>query len=319
MRLGISIFIIVAFAAGATFSVAQSEFCQPSTEIQQQLKQASTPLASTDAFDQRIVPLQKLRAQHPQDLFVHEAYQDWVQQYGIEGHLRALTSEYQVLAAEHPDELAYSYLYVRSTIGRSTPTALQELAAIGAEHPDFAPAHKSLAEIYASQTFGDPAHEKAERARFLQLCPGSTLRKMPPDLPFPSTQLDAAAKLLSSDGDPQQVLALAQQAVRDDEWRLQRIRPFDWYSVDFKRQAQRGLQISYWKMWEIEVRCAWKSGQSEKVNQVLAQMEQRAQILEKKSDPISATATSTLARLHPDGMQGTDVRRRGFASVPPEP
>jgi hypothetical protein len=303
MRLGISIFIIVASAADATFSVAQSGFCQPSTEIQQQLKQASTPLASTDAFDQRIVPLQKLRAQHPQDLFVHEAYQDWVQQYGIEGHLRALTSEYQVLAAEHPDELAYSYLYVRSTIGRSTPTALQELAAIGAEHPDFAPAHKSLTEIYASQTFGDPAHEKTERERFLQLCPGSTLRKLPPDLPSPSSQLDAAAKLLASNGDPQQVLALAQQAVRDDEWRLQRIRPFDWYSVDFKRHAQRELQASYWKMWDIEVRCAWKTGQSEKANEQMAHMEGRARVLGEKSDPLYSTASSTLARLHADGRQ----------------
>ena len=111
-----------------------------------------------------------------------------------------------MLAAEHPDELPYQYLYARSTIGRSTPTALQALAAIAADHPDFAPAHKSLAEIYGSQAFADPAREKSERERFLRLCPGSLLRQLPSDLPSPSSELDAAAKLLAGDGDPQQVL-----------------------------------------------------------------------------------------------------------------
>jgi hypothetical protein len=291
----------VALAACATFSAAQSEFCQPSREIQQEIEQATAPLTSTESFDQRVLPLQKLRAHYPQNLFVHAAYQDWVQQYGIEGQLRALISEYQVFAAENPDALIYRYLYVRSTIGRSTPTAVQELAAIANEHPDFAPAHQSLAEIYGSDAFGDPAREKSEHERFQQLCPGSTLSKLPPDLPPPSSQLDAAAKLLAGNGDPQQVLALAKQAIRDDEWRLQRIRPFDWYSVEFKRAAQRELQASYWKMWDIEVRCAWKSGKAEKANQLLAQMEQRATALGMKSDPLYSIAISTLARLHADG------------------
>ena len=43
---------------------------------------------------------------------------------------------------------------------------------------------------------------------------------------------------------------MADQGVRDDEWRLQRIRPFDWYSVDYKRQAQRELQAKYWRAME---------------------------------------------------------------------
>ena len=303
MRLRIAVFIFVAFAAHTKLSAAQSSFCQPSTEVQPELNHATALLTSTDSFDQRVVPLQMVRARHPQDLFVHEAYQDWVQQYGIEGHLRALTSEYQVLAAEHPDDVTYLYLYARSTIGRNTLAAALELAAIADAHPDFAPAHQSLAEIYASETFADPVREKAERERFLQLCPGSTLRKLPPDLPSRSSLLDEAAKLLAGDGDAGQVARLAEQAVRDDEWRLQRIRPFDWYSVEFKHQAQRELQASYWKMWDIEVRCAWKSGQPEKANQLLAQMENRARVLGEKSDPLYATAISTLARLHADGRQ----------------
>lgn len=297
LRIVVFIVIIVAFAADATFSAAESEFCQPSPEIQREIEQATAPLTSTDSFDQRIVPLQKLRAQHPQDLFVHEAYQDWVRQYGIEGHLRALTTEYQVLVAEHPDDVTYRYLYARSSIGRNTPATAQELAAIAKEHPDFAPAHQSLAEIYASEAFAAPARQEAERERFLRLCPGSTLRKLPPDLPSPSSQLDDATRLLAADGDPQQVLAMAQQAVRNEEWRLQRIRPFDWYSVDFKIQAQRDLQASYWKMWEIEVRCAWKSGHKGKADQLLAELKQRVAALGMQSDPLYQTAISTMARL----------------------
>ena len=42
---------------------------------------------------------------------------------------------------------------------------------------------------------------------------------------------------------------MAEQGIRDDEWRLQRIRPFDWYSVEYKRQAQRELQAKYWRVW----------------------------------------------------------------------
>jgi len=40
---------------------------------------------------------------------------------------------------------------------------------IVADHPDFAPAHGSLAEIYASTIFHDESKEKTERERF-SLC-----------------------------------------------------------------------------------------------------------------------------------------------------
>ena len=87
---------------------------------------------------------------YPNDLWVNERYQDAVQQYGIEGHVRKLTEEYQVLSMQHPDDPLYSYLYSRSLMGRNTPAAAQQMTEIVAEHPDFAPAHGSLAEIYAS-------------------------------------------------------------------------------------------------------------------------------------------------------------------------
>ncbi len=53
--------------------------------------------------------------------------------------------------------------------------------------------------------------------------------------------IEQAESLLVQDGDPGRIAAMAEQGIRDDEWRLQRIRPFDWYTVDYKRQAQREL------------------------------------------------------------------------------
>ncbi len=77
--------------------------------------------------------------------------------------MRKLTEEYPVLSMQHPDDPVYSYLYARSLMGRNTAAAAQHLTEIVANHPEFAPAHGSLAEIYASTVFHDDSKEKAER------------------------------------------------------------------------------------------------------------------------------------------------------------
>ena len=188
----------------------------------------------------------------------------------------------------------YSYLYARSLIGRNTPTAIQQITEIVAEHPDFAPAHGSLAEIYASAAFRDDEKERVERERFLALCPGSTLQRASGALPDPSPLVDQAERLLAQNGDPERVEAMALQGIRDDEWRLQRIRPFDWYSVAYKRQAQTELQAKYWKAWSIQVRCDRRAGRPEKAAELLAEMDQRATALENHPDPVYWDALATL-------------------------
>ncbi len=254
-------------------------------------------------FDRALAPLGALRQNFPNDLWVNERYQDAVQQYGIEGHLRKLTEEYQVLSMQHPDDPIYSYLYSRSLMGRNTPAAAQQMTEIVADHPDFAPAHGSLAEIYASEIFHDESKEKGERERFLALCPGSTMQRRPPELPEPSPLIDQAESLLAQNADPKRIAAIADQGVRDDEWRLQRIRPFDWYSVEYKRQAQRDLQAKYWRLWSIEVRCSRRAGRPEKAAELLTVMERRAASLHSSSDPAYWDALTLLARLYEEGNQ----------------
>ena len=296
-------FVLLILLAPMPARAVPSAACELPPEIRAELAKATKAVASPTDFDENVAPMLALRRRHPNDLLVHELYQDAVQRYGIEGHLRKLTEEYQVLSMQHSDELMYSYLYARSLIGRNTPSAIQQISEILAEHPDFAPGHGVLAEIYASATFRNEEKEKVERERFLALCPGSALHRRPGTLPDPSPLVDQAEQLLAGSGDPDRIAALALQGVRDDEWRLQRIRPFDWYSVAYKRQAQSELQAKYWRAWSIQVRCDRRAGHPERAAELLAQMNQRAALLERHSDPIYWDALATLARLYEEGNQ----------------
>lgn len=176
-----------------------------------------------------------------------------------------------------------------------------------ATHPDFAPAHRALAEIYASTMFRDETKEKTERDRLLSLCPGTALQQRPATLPDPSLLVDQAERLLAQGVDPNHITALAEQGIREDEWRLQRIRPFDWYSAGYKRQVQRDLQSKYWKVWAVQVRCYRRAGQPEKAAALLADMERRRASLRGDSGPVYWDALVTLAFLYEDGNQKEQV------------
>ncbi len=275
--------------------------CGPSPEIRAQLEKITVMVSGPSDFDRALASLVALRQRYPNNLWVHERYQDAVQQYGIEGHLRKLTEEYQVLSMQNSEEVMYGYLYARSLMGRNTSAAAQQMTEIAEAHPDFAPAHGSLAEIYASAIFHDAAKEKAERERFLAQCPGSVIDQRPTGLPDPSPLIGQAESLLAQNADPGRISAMAEQGIRDDEWRLQRIRPFDWYTVDYKRQAQRQLQAKYWRLWSIEVRCYRRAGRQEKAAELLAGMDQRAASLHSDSDPVYWDAFAALVRLYEEG------------------
>ncbi len=284
-------------------AASPADVCEPDPAIRVQIQNAAARRPTNPAaFDENVAPFLALRQHHPNDLFVHERYQDAVQQYGIEGHLRLLTQEYQALSIEHPGSLTYRYLAARALIGRATTSAIQNLAELVDENPDFAPAHRSLAEIYASETFHDEEREKSEKEKFLTLCPGSEVARRPAALPPVSPLLDDAERLLAQAGEPDRVLDMVLQALRDDEWRLQRIRPFDWYSVDYKRENQRALRSKYWRGWAIQVRCYRLTNTPEKAADLMRSMEQRAAALS-SSDPLYWDALASMARLYAEGNQ----------------
>jgi hypothetical protein len=305
-------------------SWGQAAPCAPSREIAVQLEKITVVVSASSDFDQALAPLVALRQRYPDDLWVNQRYQDAVQQYGIEGHLRKLTEDYQVLSMQHPDEFKYSYLYARSLMGRNTSAAIQQMTEIVAGHPDFAAAHGALAEIYASAKFHDESKEKTERERLLALCPASEVKQRPMALPGPSPLVDQAESLLAQNGDPDRIAGMAEQGVREDEWRLQRIRPFDWYTVDYKRQVQRELQMMYWRFWSIQVRCYRRAGQPQKAAELLAVMDQRAALLRSNSDAVYWDAFATLARLYEEGKQKDQATQKlksmqDFLAAHPDP
>ena len=209
------------------------------------------------------------------ELLVHTRHQDAVHAEGTEGQLKDLTREYAGLRASHGDEPRYQYLFARTLIGRETPRAIALLTALA----QFAPAWQALAEIYGSAAFHDPVKEKEARARFLEACPGGTIRKLPIAPPAPSGFFDHPIERLDDPRLPEQILA----ALHHDDERLQRFRPFDWYPPDTKRQQIRELQLEYWSGWWVLARHYLKTGQRAKADALLAEMQQRFDHL--KIDP----------------------------------
>jgi len=307
-------FVLLATLATSPAHGVSPATCEASPEIRTEIAGAIVVAPDPSEFEKHVAPLRTLRQRHPQDVIAHELYQDAVQNHGIEGHLRQLTEEYQVLSMQHPDELMYDYLYARSLIGRNTREAIRQINQLLAQHPEFAPAHRSLEAIYDSAAFRDVEKEKAEQARFRQLCPGSALQHLPAPLPDPSPLVDQAEAQLAGHGEPERILAMAQQGIRDDEWRLQRIRPFDWYTVEFKRQSQVELREKYWKMWSVEVRCDRLEGRQDKAAEVLSAMDQRADLLARHSDPLYWNVRTTLARLYEEGKR-KDLAAKEFDSM----
>jgi hypothetical protein len=297
--------LVLLWWLGSGWAVGESSFCGPGGEVRRELeKAAAIPVGEQSAFARNISAFATLRARFPDDLFVHESYQDAVQRFGVEGHLRGLTDEYQTLAAEHPGDLIYRYLYARSLMGRGTYSAIQEMTQILSGHPEFAPAHRILAEVYATGTFADGQKQQAYRESLLQLCPGSVLAKTLTTLPERSPRLAQAGRLWGENADPDRVRELARQGLNDDEWRLQRIRPFDWYSLEFKIQNQRQLQAEYWSVWSLEVRCDLKAGRRDQAHSLLAAMEQRAAQLRMDAGDTYWEALVVLGRLYAETGQG---------------
>jgi hypothetical protein len=104
--------------------------CGPAPELQAEFQKAAEQAAGVaDPFGaiEKSVPFRAVRDRHSGDLFAHERYQDAMNEYGIEGHLRMLNKEYLELDFKHPGDAMYHYLYVRTLAGRHTAAAIQGL------------------------------------------------------------------------------------------------------------------------------------------------------------------------------------------------
>ena len=301
--------------AGALIAMASwcanGEWCAAGAKMQRAIGAAESAAGNDPrATEQNIAPFAALRRSYPEDLFIHERYQDAVQHFGIEGYLRALSAEYEELWKRHANETVYRYLHVRTLVGRETPRAIVELSEIVSKAPDFAPGHRTLAEIYGTARFRDAAKEIAERELFLAQCPGGSLGRRPDPLPEASRLLERAEESFHGGGDARQAIAMAAESLTEDEWRGQRMRAFDWYGADEKRRNRSEMRAEYWRAWVLEVRCYRKLGQYKKAKAMLADMDARVAAMPMGHGEGRENALASLAELYTESGETEKARRK---------
>ena len=77
-------------------------------------------------------------------------------------------------------------------------------------HPDFAPAHRTLAEIYGAEAFRDAQRERSERQKYLAACPEGTFTRRPPSVPSVTPRLEQAEQVSRKLNELQQLMAESQ-------------------------------------------------------------------------------------------------------------
>jgi hypothetical protein len=295
---------LIWFRVLAAFSAlgAQADLCAPAPEIQEEIAQTSSAAIGSSTVEQVQAALRVLRDRYPDNLFVHLRYQDAINERGIEGRLRELHDEYLSFRDNHSSDLMYQYLYARVLAGRNTSRAIRGLEALIASHPDYAPAHRALAQIYASAAFGNRQKEQLERAKFKELCPGVAIERWPAPTPPKGALWARAESLLNRRRSDPAVPDLVSQALQVDESRLQRIRPYDWYTPEFKKQVREEVQLEYWRGWRILVQHFWKTQQADKAEQLLAEMQDRlARLRKEPASQVYWTGATSLLKLYSQG------------------
>jgi hypothetical protein len=82
MTIPASLALLILFLA-ASAQGAVSAACALSPEIRAELAKVTNAVAEPSDFEEHVAPLVALRQRHPQDLLVHELYQDAVQRYAL--------------------------------------------------------------------------------------------------------------------------------------------------------------------------------------------------------------------------------------------
>jgi hypothetical protein len=288
---------------------AQGPRCEPSAEVLQELEKTSPATGTENAtVEQVIEPLRSLRGRFPDDLFVHLRYQDAIKERGVEGHLKEMFDEYLVLKIKHPDDPFHLYLFGRALEGRMTPQAISAMEEVLKLDPGFALAHRTLAEIYGSARFRQRKKEDAQRSMFQEACPGSVIPLQPPPLPPPG-DFSAADRLLGQDGSKERVVELVDQALQQQAWRMHRIRPFDWYTAEEKKQVFLETQSAQWRGWSLLVRHYKALHQEPKAAQLLSELQDRfQQIHGDRSPDLFWTAGIALVQLQAEEKDNEKVR-----------
>lgn len=203
MRIGISKSLItgcvvLAFGIGLGAQAQTMLPCDPSAEVRLALQ--NVPSDADRAA--RIAAYRKLLDRFPDDLFVHQRYQDTARHPSAKQR-DAVVSEYRTLAEQHPDSSLFAYLTARIQIGVSTKQVLPQLEKLTASVPA---AYLDLVSIYQAPNFKDPKKAMENLQAFMKTCPASVrgfsyMRNLEPS-DFLRQSTDRLRRLLAESNDP---------------------------------------------------------------------------------------------------------------------
>jgi hypothetical protein len=290
-------------------STSAEHFCEPSPEIARAIGDALAVVPEGASVQERMAPVKGLRNRFERDLFVHLLYQDAIFEHGIEGHLTEMLEQYLRLQMEHGEDPLYLYLAGRAFEGRQTKRAIAMMEQVLALDSGFAPAHRTLAEIYGSGAFRDRKKERAARREFAAACPRSAIAKRPTPPPPHSTFFARLQETRLTPAEEEAIPAEVERALLQDEWRALRIRLFDWYSAGYKEQVLYELQVEHWQAGRVLVRHYRRTGRHARADELLADMEDRLVRLQRSRRAAHfSRAARTVLGLYAEAEQSQKLR-----------
>jgi thiol-disulfide isomerase/thioredoxin len=180
VSIGVLMLLVMPLGSAAQFSAQSCEAPQSTREILAKLRVPQDPRKpAAERQAQELERLQEGLRGAPDDIFLHEAYQDL--EIGRIGDQReAVIKEYEKLLAKHPHSPVFLYLAARAQYSRNTKRSIEDLEQALVLAPKFGLPHLLLAQIYSASAFSDPEKVAQHLDRFSNLCPSSV--RVFPDL-----------------------------------------------------------------------------------------------------------------------------------------
>jgi thiol-disulfide isomerase/thioredoxin len=173
MSIGVIILLVTPISSAAQLTTQSCEAPQSTRDILAKLlipEDPRKPAAERKA--QKLEQLQKGLEGDPEDIFLHEAYQDL--RIGRIGDQRgAVIEEYEQLLAKYPHSATFLYLAARAEYSLNTKRAIENLEQALLLAPKFGLPHLLLAQIHFAPAFSDSAKVTQHLDRFSDLCPSS--------------------------------------------------------------------------------------------------------------------------------------------------
>jgi len=173
-RVSIRFVLLFTILASAAWAETLPTACEASAESQELIQTWRTVYDDTRVdLQDRLEPLRKAIADHPNDIFLHHRYQDYFDSYMTSILAGPEISRYREALARNPESELQRYLLGRILWGRSTAEGFALIKGVSERNPDFAWAHLISARYYEHASLRDDAARDRHLARFRQICPAS--------------------------------------------------------------------------------------------------------------------------------------------------